>query len=138
MTTPPPGYGPPPGWDPGTGAPPAGDPSAFAAPPGYATPPGQPGWGPPAGGPQQTETKAVVALVLAVSAYTFVPFVAAIAAIVVSGMAKREIDASGGRLGGRGMAVAAFWLSVVHLVFVALLFLALAVVFVVGGAFSFS
>lgn len=133
MTTPPPGYGPPPGWDLGKGP----VPPTPSGPPGYGVPAGQPGWGPPAGG-QQTETKAIVALVLAISAYTFVPFIAAIAAIVVSGMAKRDIDASGGRLGGRGMAVAAFWLSVVHLVFVALVFLALLVLFVVGGAFGFS
>lgn len=140
----PPGYGPPPeqpAW---------GPPSTPGAPP----PPAQPGWGPPpgppsqdqlgwgapqqqwSGGQPQTETKAVIALVLAIAAYTFVPFIAAIAAIVLARMAKRDIEASGGRLTGAGMATWAFWLGVVHLVFVVLFFLAIVLLAVGGVAFS--
>ena len=81
------------------------------------------GYGPPPGygSPQTTETKAVVALVLAVLAYTpAVPFIGAIAALVVARMARRDIEASGGRLVGLGLCTWAVVLSWVHLVLVTL------------------
>lgn len=138
MTTPPPGYGPPPGWDPGTGTPGPAQPAGQSPGVGWTGPVPQPGvsWGGPAGPPQETSTKAVVALVLAIAAYTFVPFLAAIAAVVLARSAKREIRASGGRLGGEGLATAAFWIATVHLVFVAVLFVVLFLLAVVFGAFS--
>lgn len=139
MTTPPPGYGPPPGWDPGTG-------STSPTPPGYGAPPGsppgqgawqQPGWGPPSG-PPQTSTKAVIALVCAISAYLpVIPFVGAIVGVILARIARREIRESGGRLTGEGIATAAFWVSVVHLVFVAVLVVLFAVFVVLFGAFGF-
>jgi hypothetical protein len=138
MTTPPPGYGPPPGWDPGTGPTAPTPPSAggpWTGQPGGPQPLAGGPWA-PAGGQPETSTKAVVALVLAIAAYTVVPFVAAIVAVFLARSAKREIRASGGRLGGEGLATAAFWIATVHLVFVALLFLVLFLLVVVFGAFS--
>ena len=101
------------------------------------------GWGPPpaAGygtpspyGAQETrtETKAIIAIALAVAAWTpTVPFVGAIATLVLARMARRDILASGGRLTGLPLCTWAVVISWVHLVAVALLALVLVAVFVV-------
>jgi hypothetical protein len=87
--------------------------------------------------PPRTEPKAVIALVLAVAAYTpTVPFLGAIAALVLARMARRDIDASGGALTGRGMVTAARVLAWVHLLFVVLL--VLFIVLALAGVFTFS
>lgn len=87
--------------------------------------------------PPRTEPKAVVALVLAVAAYTpTVPFLGAIAALVLARMARRDIDASGGALTGSGMVTAARVLAWVHLLFVALLVVLVVLAF--AGLFTFS
>lgn len=82
------------------------------------------GWGPPPptyGGPPQTDTKAVIALVLAVAAWTpTVPFLGAIGALILSRMARRDIEASGGARTGLGLCRAANVIAVVHLVVLAL------------------
>lgn len=84
-------------------------------------PPPQPGQLAQGAGPTQTETKAWVALGLAIAAYTpTVPFIGAIAAIVLARMARRDILASGGRLTGLELCTWAVVLSVVHLVLLAL------------------
>lgn len=126
---PPPGYGPQPGWDP----------AAASAPPGVGWAGGpQPGWGPPSG-PPETSTKAIIALICAISAYLpIIPFVGAVAGVILARIAKREIHESGGRLTGEGLATAAFWVSVVHLVFVAVLVVLFAIAAVVFGAFGFA
>lgn len=100
------------------------------------------GYGPPPPGPQsvagqpvapETEAKAVVALVLAIAAYTpVVPFVGAIAALVLAHLARRDIARSGGRKTGLGLCRWATWLSVVHLVLVGLLFLLFLLAIVLG------
>ena len=108
--------------------------------PPYGPPPGQPGgqaaYGAlqgPSTGPTETEPKAVVALVLAVLANTpLVPFVGAVAALVLARYAKRDIDRSGGAKTGRGLATAATVLAVIHLVFVALLFVGVLVLLALG------
>lgn len=142
MSEPQPPYGPPPG-QPGSGATPPG----YGPPsPGYGTPPT--GYGPPATGhgapqgpytgPTETEPKAVVALVLAVLANTpLVPFIGAIGALVLARWAKRDIDRSGGAKTGRGLATAATVLAVIHLVFVALLFVGVLVLLALGVALPF-
>ncbi len=102
------------------------------------------GWGPPPGlghgaspsphgvGATRTETKAIIAIVLAVAAWTpTVPFVGAIAALVLARMARRDILASGGRLTGLPLCTWAVVISWVHLVAVALLALVLVAVFLV-------
>ena len=99
----------------------------------YGQPPGY-GYGAPA---PKTETKAVVALVLAVLAYTpTVPFLGAIAALFVARAARRDIEASGGALTGLSLCTWAVVLSWVHLAFLALLLPVLLVLFLVGFSFS--
>jgi hypothetical protein len=63
----------------------------------------------------QTESSAVVALVLAITAWLACPVFAAVAALLVAGGAKAKIDASGGALTGLGMVTAARWISWLHL-----------------------
>ncbi len=110
------GYGPRPGYGPA---------------PGYGTPP--PGWGqPPYGGPQETSSKAVVALVCAIASFVVLPLFPAIAALVVSSGATREIDASGGRLTGRGLVTGAkvtAWANIAVCALVLVLVLLVLVVF---------
>jgi hypothetical protein len=73
----------------------------------------------------------MVALGLAIAAYTpTIPFVGAVAAIVVARMARRDILASGGALTGLSLCTWATVLSVVHLVLVFLLFLLIVAAFV--------
>ena len=119
-----PGYGPPPGYPPpGFGPPGYGPPPAYG-PPGYG---GQPGYGPPPGyayygAVPKTNTKAVIALILAISAYVpVVPFIGAVVALFLVPSARREIQASGGAETGLGLCTAAFVIALVHLVFIGLL-----------------
>ena len=104
------------------------------------TPPA--GWGPPPGAPSlytapQTETKAWIALGLAIAAWTpTIPFVGALAAIVLARMARRDILASGGALTGLSLCTWATVLSVVHLVAITLLFVLLAALFVLPFGLS--
>lgn len=147
MSQPQPPYGPPPG-QPGSGATPTGPgPAAPYAPPApghgpapfpYGVAQGHGGPTGPYTGAAETEPKAVVALVLAVLANTpLVPFVGAIAALVLARWAKRDIDRSGGAKTGRGLATAATVLAVLHLVFVALLFVGVLVLLALGVALPF-
>lgn len=77
----------------------------------------------------------MIALGLAIAAYTpTIPFLGAIAAIVVARMARRDILASGGAKTGLGMCRWAIGLSVVHLVLVGLLFLLLLAAFLLPVA----
>ena len=119
MTDPQSPYGPPPG--PG---------SAGYGAPGYGTEP--PGW-PPAGGvpvppawgpspygqdsgrPQETSPKAIVALVLAIGSFVVFPLVPAIVALVLCASARRDIDASGGRVTGDGLLTASKIISWINI-----------------------
>ena len=115
--------------------PPGVPPAGYAPPPpaGYAPPPPPDhGYGPPPGygpyqGPQETSTKAIVALVCAIASFIVFPLVPAIVALVLAPGATQEIRASGGRLTGEGLVTGAritAWinigLSVLVLVAVAL------------------
>lgn len=92
----------------------------------YSPPSGPPAPGAGSRGVTASSGKAVLALVLAVLAWTpVVPFLGAIGALVLASMARREIAASAGRVGGQGLVTAAQVLSWVHLAFVAALFLVL-------------
>ena len=112
---------------------------------GYGSTPG--GWGPPPtpydvghGGPAPTslEPKAWIALLCAVLAYTpTVPFLGAIAALILARSARRDILASGGRLTGLSLCTWATVLSWVHLVFVGLLLLLFLVLLAAGVALPF-
>jgi hypothetical protein len=106
----------------------------------WGAPPTDPyaGYRGPTARPTETEPKAVVALVLAVLTWTpLVPFIGAIAALVLGRMARRDIARSGGAKGGLGLVRAATVLSVLHLVLVALLLVLVLVLLAVGVALPF-
>lgn len=85
----------------------------------------------------RTDTKAVVALVLAVLAYTpTVPFIGAVAALFVARASRRDIEASGGALGGGSLCTWAVVLSWVHLAFLAVVVLFLLLVVVLPFSLS--
>jgi len=89
---PPPGYGPPPAYgQPAYGAPAYGPPPGYGSPPGYGPPPGYP----PAY-PRQTNTMAILALVLA--------FVFAPAGLILGIVARKQIRQTGEE--GDGLALA--------------------------------
>ena len=101
----------------------------------YGQPPGY-GYGAPA---PKTEPKAVVAIVLAVLAWTpTVPFVGAIAALVLERSARRDIRASGGRLTGESLCTWAAVLSWVHLAVVVGLVVLVLLLLVLGVALPFA
>lgn len=91
--------------------------------PGY-PPPGYPPAGyPPAGyqavgyeAPRQTESKAVVGLILAIASWVVCPLITAIIALVLAGQSNRAIDASGGRLEGRSINTATKWVAWANIV----------------------
>jgi hypothetical protein len=100
----------------------------------YGEPPPAYGYGSPA---PRTDTKAIVALVLAVLAYTpTVPFLGAIGALFVARASRRDIQASGGALTGLSLCTWAVVLSWVHLAFLALLLPVLLLLFVLPFSFG--
>jgi hypothetical protein len=101
-----PGYGPPPGYSQPYGQPPPG----YSPPPGY----GQPGYPPYGYAPtgyapavQANDGNAVAALIVSIASFVVCPFVAAIVALVLAQIAKRDILASQGTKGGLGLVTAA-------------------------------
>ena len=103
----------------------------YGAMPGPGAPSPYGGYGAPVWqGPQETEGKAIVALVCAIGSFVVVPLIPAVAALIVAGRAQRAIDTSGGRLTGSGLVTAArvtAWINI-GLSLVALVLLVLAVV----------
>lgn len=95
--------------------PPAG---SYAGPPPNYPPAGYPPQGYQAVGyaaAPQTDSKAVIGLVLAISSWIVCPFITAIIALVLAGQSNRAIAASGGRLEGRSMNTATkvlAWLNI--------------------------
>ena len=138
----------PPGYGPAAGAPggyPA--PAGYAAPgpeqgaaPGYGYPTGAPGY--PATGygygypgypaPRQTDSKAVVALVLAISSWVVCPVITAIVALVLAGQSDRAIVSSGGHLEGSSMNTATRWVSWANIIVMGLAIIAGLVLLVVA------
>jgi len=112
---PPVGPGGPPPWQPPP--PPYGQ-----QPPGYPMP-----VAPPATG------KSVTALVLGICGVVICPLILSVPAIIVGQSAKKEIDASQGRLGGRSQAQAGFILGIIGTVLGLLVALLIAVVFAFGS-----
>lgn len=153
--------GPPPAWSGGQGEPAAGQPAAgqpgygqppwYGAQPGYGQPPvpggyGQPPgagqWGPPPGygppGGRSTDTKAILALVLAVGSFVVCPFLPAVGALFLASRSQRDIAASGGRLEGEGLNKAArivAWINIA-LTLVVVVGFVLLVVFAGSGSFT--
>ncbi|MDA0184729.1 DUF4190 domain-containing protein [Solirubrobacter phytolaccae] len=91
----------------------------------------QPQWGGGGQAPQQTSGKATAALVLGIVSILCVPLIAGIIGVIIGGQAKKEIDSSGGRLGGRGMAQAGVILS-----WIGIAWGVLVIILAVAGAFS--
>lgn len=119
----PPGYGPPGSY----GA--AGAPTSYGSPGGYGPPP--PAWGAPGqgGAPPQTDTKAIVALVLSIGSFVVFPLIPAIVALVLASTSRRDINASGGQLGGAGLVTAAKVISWINIALCVLAVVFLVIVF---------
>lgn len=107
-------------WYPPQGQPPALSPGAPPAPPVY-PPPAAPGYqappayaaAPPAGVPNAPE--ALWSLILGIVSLVCCGFLAGIPAIILGSSAKKKITASGGTLGGEGMAKVGIilgWISI--------------------------
>jgi len=62
----------------------------------------------------QSSTKAIVSLVLAIVSFFVCGLILSIPAVFLGRSAQREIDASGGRISGRGMATAGFIVGLVN------------------------
>jgi hypothetical protein len=103
------------------------------AAPGYGYPAGAPGYPagapgyPPAGygypgypAPRQTDSKAVVALVLSITSWVLCPILPAVIALVLAGQSDRAIEASGGRLEGSSMNTATRWVSWANIIVMSL------------------
>ena len=95
--------------------------------------PQQPQWGQPQQQqpwqPQTTPGSATAALILGICALLVCPIICAPLALVYGNKARNEIDASGGRLGGRGMATAGIvlgWIGVAYAVLVIIYIIAVA------------
>jgi uncharacterized membrane-anchored protein len=83
----------------------------------------------PAGPP--TSTLALASLIAGVACWLFAPVAATIVAIVCGHLALREIDASGGTLQGRGLAIAGLILGYAQVAVVSLVVLGVCVFFAV-------
>jgi hypothetical protein len=84
-----------------------------------------------------TSSNAVVALILAILSWAVCPLIAAIVAIVFASIASAEINASEGRIGGRGLVTAARIVAWIHIgVMAAVILIGLLIVVVVVIASS--
>ena len=105
---------------------------------GWQQPPSQlPAYGPPQSysvqGVVKTDTSAIIALILSISSFLAFPVIPAIAALVLSANARRNISASGGAVSGEGVVKASIIISWVNL---ALAALAVVVVLIVVAFFG--
>lgn len=147
-----PGYAAPPVWPPpgapapqaapsvvpAPGLPPASSPAGYPAAP----PPSYPGAYPPAAYPPaypqgaKTSTNAIVGLVLAILSWAICPVVPAIVALFLAHASTREIEESGGMVGGSGINTATriiSWINIGVWGSVLLIFAAFTLVFIVIG-----
>jgi hypothetical protein len=99
-------------------------------------------WGVPQGsgpgGAPRTDTRAAVALVLAIVSFVLLPLVPAVVALVLAARSRRDIAASGGRLTGEGLAQAARVLAWINLVLCVLAVVAVVVLFGLFFTYGFS
>jgi len=115
--------------------PPGGEPQG--APPGEQAP-GPSGWQQtPDGrwvqtGAQTSNGKSTAALVLGILGLLFCPLICSVLALVFGYQSRREIDASGGRMGGRGNATAGIVLGWIG-VSISVIFLILLVIGILAG-----
>jgi hypothetical protein len=108
------------------------------APGGWNQPKGGAWGGPPPPGyypTRQTESSAIVALVLAIASFVICPLFPAIAAVIVGGGAERKIRQSNGMLDGEGLAKAGRIIGWINIILVSVVvLLGLAAVLVAGTA----
>lgn len=79
---------------------------------GAAPPAGYPGYAPA----PQTDSKAIIGLIMAIASWLVCPIILAVIALVLASQSSKAIAASGGRLEGRGMNTATKWLSWINIV----------------------
>ena len=120
---------PPPGQYPGQQPPPYPPPGQQGYPPPY--PSYQPGYQ-PYGPQQQDHPQATLSMILGIVGVVVCQLTAPFA-LVIGRRAMNEIDASGGTLGGRGMAQAGFILGIIGCVFLALFLLYIIFVVIILG-----
>lgn len=107
-----------------------------AAPSMWPTPEGVAIVVPPA---QATSSNAIVALVLSIAAWPICPVIFAIIALVFASKASKEIQGSGGRIGGQGYVTAArivAWINIGFYVAILILVLLFGIIFVIAGGMS--
>jgi Domain of unknown function (DUF4190) len=126
------------GWEP------QGWKSEWQQPGGWQQPSAQPGQTAPGGwrqepdgrwvqvGVAQSSGKATAALVLGILGLVLCPFICSVLALVFGYQGRREIDASGGRMSGRGNATAGIVLGWIGVAF-CVLFILLVIVGVLAG-----
>ncbi|GAB2765392.1 hypothetical protein GCM10027020_17260 [Nocardioides salsibiostraticola] len=100
---------------------------------------GAPAYGAPAYqsggyGPPPSDGSATVALVLGILSIVLCGFLTGIPAMIMGRNAKKRIQASGGQLGGEGLATAGFWTGLVGTVLSVLGFLAIVALFALGSS----
>lgn len=100
------------------------------APPSGATPQ----WGPPPGtgayAPPRTEGTAIAALICSIGSWLLCPMILAVIALALAHAAGNKIDASAGRLTGNGLVRAAQIISWIHIGFLTLLAVIIAIVLI--------
>lgn len=133
-------YGQQPYGQPGYGQPGYGQPQYGQ--PGYGQQPyGQPQYGQPYGyaPPRETDSGAIVALVLAIGAWVVLPLILAIVALIVASSADKNIKASGGYKEGAGLVQAARIVSWINIAFCgAILVIGVIALIAAGVAAGFS
>jgi hypothetical protein len=89
------------------------------------------------GAPQETESNAVVALVLAIASWVVCPVIPAVVALVLANTADANIQASGGRKTGEGLTKAARIVSWINIgVYVAGLVLVIVIAIIAAAGSS--
>jgi hypothetical protein len=94
-------------------------------------------WYPPTPAIQvRTDGSAVTALVLAILSWVLCPIILAIIALVFASTAQKNIDASGGTLGGDGLAKAARIVAILNIVLVGLVIVSIVAIALLGNEAS--
>jgi hypothetical protein len=92
---------------------------------------------PPAQQFQKDSGLAIASLICGIAAYFFLPFVGALAAIIMGHIAVSQINASNGMLKGKGMATAGYVLGYVQIgLFILIIVVLVALAPYIGSVFS--
>jgi hypothetical protein len=102
--------------------------SAYPPQPPYGAQPPQP--------QQQTSSKAIIALVMGILAWTTCPIILAIPALIFASQARAEIDSSNGWVTGDGLVTASRWLGWLNIILWGLGALAFVAIFAIAIIFG--